>query len=106
MAADTEQAPPHEFPSWPLNCLTYYRHLADDYSRCVRAFANATDPAQAARAEGHFGVSVMHDIMQAWWDLALARMTAMVKAASGASMSSAAEPASADANETTAAKRA
>ena len=78
MALDTE-LPPHEFPSWPMNCLTYYRHLADDYARCVRALGKATDPAQAARAEGDYGVRVMHDMMQAWYDLALAPYTAMAK---------------------------
>jgi hypothetical protein len=84
MALDTEQAPPHEFPSWPMNYLTYYRHLADDYARCVGALGKATDPAQAARAEGDYGVRVMHDMMQAWYDLALAPFTAMAKAATAA----------------------
>ena len=79
MARDIEEAPPHEFPSWPMNCLTYYRHLADDYARCVGALSNATDPAQAARAEGDYGVSVVHDVMQAWYDLALAPFAAMTK---------------------------
>jgi hypothetical protein len=81
MALDTEQ-PPHAFPSWPLDCLTYYRHLADDYARCVGALSKATDPAQAARAEGDYGVRIMHDMMQAWYDLALAPFTAMTKVAS------------------------
>jgi hypothetical protein len=99
MPYDTEQAPPHAFPSWPLNCLTFYRHLADDYGRCVRALGEATDPAQAARAEGDYGVGVMHDFMQAWWDLALTPMTAMIKAGSGPFVSSAPETPSTDADE-------
>jgi len=78
MALDTEQAP-HEFPSWPMNCLTYYRHLADDYARCVGALGKATDPAQAARAEGDYGVRMMQDMMQAWCDLALTPFSAMAK---------------------------
>jgi hypothetical protein len=83
MALDTE-LPPHAFPAWPMNCLTYYRHLADDYARCVGALGKATDPAQAARAEGDYGVSVMHDVMQAWYDLALAPFVAMTKVATAA----------------------
>jgi hypothetical protein len=91
MALDNEQAPPHEFPSWPLNCLAFYSHLANDYARCVGALGKATDPAQAARAEGDYGVRVMHDMMQAWYDLALAPLTAMTKAAAGAQAPSPAE---------------
>ena len=83
MALDTEQ-PPHAFPSWPMSCLTYYRHLADDYARCVGALGKTIDPVQAARAEGDYGVSVMHDMIQAWYDLALAPFTAMTKAARAA----------------------
>lgn len=87
MAADTEQTPPHAFPSWPMNCLTFYRRLADDYGRWVHALGTATDPAEAARAEGDYGVQMMHDVMQAWWDLALAPASAMIEAASGAALS-------------------
>jgi hypothetical protein len=96
MALDTE-LPPHEFPSWPMNCLTFYRHLADDYARCVGALGKATDPAQAARAEGDYGVNVMRDLFQAWSDLALAPYTAMAKAM-------ATPPAAASAEEPPAAK--
>lgn len=95
MAPVFEQAP-HVFPAWPLNYLSFYRHLAEDYGRCIRALGQATDPVQAARAEGDYGVWVMHDLMQAWYDLALAPYSAMVKAASEASPSVGAEPASSD----------
>ena len=92
MAADTEQAPPHEFPSWPMNCLNFYCHLADDYGRFMQALGAAVVPAQAARAEGDYGMSVMHDLMQAWYDLALSPVMAMVKATT-APTSTGAQPA-------------
>lgn len=76
-----EQAPAPEFPSWPMNCLTFYRHLGDDYARYVLALGKATDPAQAIRAEGDYGVRVMRDLTQAWYDLALSPFTAMAKVA-------------------------
>jgi hypothetical protein len=79
----TEQAPPHAFPAWPMNCLTFYCHLADDYGRFMQRLGGVADPAQAARAEGDYGVSVMHDAMQAWYDLALSPFTAMAKVAAG-----------------------
>ena len=82
MTTDTEQAPPHEFPSWPLNCLTFYRHLAEDYGRFVQALGAVADPAQAARVEGDYGISVTYDMMRAWYDLALSPVVAMAKVAS------------------------
>jgi hypothetical protein len=93
MVADAEETPPHAVPAWPLNCLTFYRHLADDYGRCVRALGKATDPAQAARAEGDYGVRVMHDVMQAWYDLLLSPFTAMAKAMTTEPPSASVQPA-------------
>jgi hypothetical protein len=92
MAPVRDEAPAPEFPSWPLNCLTFYRHMADDYGRYMQALSSATDPAQAARAEGDYGVSLAHDLMQAWYDLALSPFTAMTKAmATGAEAADKAE---------------
>lgn len=81
MATLSEDASAPQFPMWPMNYLSCYRHLADDYSRYVKALSAATDPAQAARAEGDYGMRVMNDLMQAWYDLALSPYTALVKAA-------------------------
>jgi len=106
MAPVPEQAPPHAFPSWPLYCLTFYRHLADDYGRCVQALGKVTDPAEAARAEGDCGVRVMNDLMQGWCDLALTPFAAMTKAAASAPEPSGAEPLHETADESTAAKAA
>ena len=79
MASASEQSPPPQFPSWPLNCMSFYSHLAGDYARYVQALTAVTDPAQVARAEGDYGISVMHDLTQAWYDLALSPFTAMMK---------------------------
>jgi hypothetical protein len=80
MAPASEQPSAPQFPAWPLNCLSFYSHMAGDYGRFVQSLGAVTDPAQAARAEGDYGVSVMHDMMQAWYDLALSPWAAMVKA--------------------------
>ena len=101
----SEQAPPHEFPSWPMNCLAFYCHLANDYGRFLQTVGGSvTDPGQIARAEGDLGVTVMHDWMQAWYDLALSPFTAMTKVAAGASEFPAAEPDAAAADAVSAAK--
>lgn len=103
MATVSGPASAPEFPSWPLNCLTFYRHLGDDYARYVQALGRATDPTQAARAEGDYGISLMHDLMQAWYDLALSPFAAVAKVA-GAPASPGVEPAPAAADKATAAK--
>ena len=81
MDTPTQQAPAHQFPTWPMNCLTFYCHLADDYGRFLQRVGGAADPVQATRAEGDLGVSLMHDMAQAWYDLALSPITAMAKVA-------------------------
>lgn len=92
MTPSPELAKAPEFPSWPLNCLTFYRHMADDYARYVQAVTGATDPAQTARAEGAYGVSVARDLAQAWYDLALSPLTAMAKVMTQEPTSSAGPP--------------
>ena len=62
MDTPTEQAPAHEFPSWPMNCLNLYCHLANDYGRFLQKLGGAVDPAQTARAEGDYGLGVMQDV--------------------------------------------
>jgi hypothetical protein len=103
MAPDAEQAPPHEFPSWPMNCLSFYCHLAEDYGRFLRTLGGAAaNPVQAARAEEDYGISLMHDLTQAWYNLALSPLAAMAKVTADAPAPSAAEPAPLAANEATA----
>lgn len=85
MTSLSEQGPAPQFPSWPLNCLTFYYHLADDYGRSIQALGDAaTNPAKAIRAEEDCGASLMHDVIQAWYDLALSPLSAMAKVAAGA----------------------
>ena len=79
MAQAFEPVRPPEFPSWPMHCLTLYRRLAEDYGRYVEALGGVTDVAQAARAKADYGVSLMGDLAQAWYDLALSPFTAMLK---------------------------
>jgi hypothetical protein len=70
-----QQAP--EFPYWPYNCLSLYTHMARDFSRYAQAMTKSTDAMEAARAEGDFGVRLLTDLMQGYFDLALAPWTAM-----------------------------
>jgi hypothetical protein len=69
------QAP--EFPYWPYNCLSLYSHMARDFSRYAQAMTKSTDAMEAAHAEGDFGVRLFADLMQGYFDLALAPWTAM-----------------------------
>lgn len=79
MTASPEPANAPQLPSWPLNCLTFYRHMAEDYARYIQALGGAANPVQTARAENAYGVSLMQDLTQAWYDLALSPFTAMAK---------------------------
>ena len=102
MTSFSDEAPAPQFPSWLLNCLAFYCRLADDYARSVQALGDAaTNPAKAIRAEEDCGASLMHDVMQAWYDLALSPLSAMAKVAAGAPFS--AESASVGADKATAA---
>ncbi len=88
MAPVSKSALTPEFPSWPLNCLTFYLHLADDYARYLQALSRCADPTQAARAEGDYGTRLMRDLTQAWYELALSPLTAMAKTVTSASAKS------------------
>lgn len=82
--ASAHIAPPHEFPFWPLSCMTFYSHAMRDFGRYSQALISATDPTQAVRAEGDYGLSLWQDVMQAYFDLALLPMTMAAKAAASA----------------------
>jgi hypothetical protein len=78
MAASPTQAPQApEFPYWPFNCLSLYTHMARDFGRYTQAMTRSTDPLEATRAEADFGVRLYADLMQGYFDLALAPWTAM-----------------------------
>jgi hypothetical protein len=78
MAASPNPAPQApEFPYWPYNCLSLYTHMARDFSRYAQAMTKSTDAMEAARAEGDFGVRLFGDLVQGYFDLALAPWTAM-----------------------------
>lgn len=80
--------PMSQFPWWPMNCLTFYRNVANDYGRYMQALGAANDPAQTARAEEDYGVFLAHDLMRAWYDLAVSPLAAVAEVmTSGASPS-------------------
>jgi hypothetical protein len=66
-----------EFPYWPFNCLSLYSQMARDVGAYAQAMTRCTDAMEAARVEGDFGVRLYADLMQGYFDLALAPWTAM-----------------------------
>jgi hypothetical protein len=64
-----------------MDCLAFYSHAMRDFSRYAQAMTTCTDPMQAARAEGDFGVSLWRDAMQAYYDLAVLPMKLAIQAA-------------------------
>jgi hypothetical protein len=66
-----------EFPYWPFNCLSLYSQVARDVGDYAQAMTRCTDAMEAARVEGDFGVRLFADLMQGYFDLALAPWTAM-----------------------------
>lgn len=78
MAASPNQAfQAGEFPCWPFNCLTLYSQMARDFGAYTQAVTKSTDAMEAARAEADFGVKLFADLMQGYFDLALAPWTAV-----------------------------
>ena len=57
MTAPSKAPPPLEAASWPFNCLSFYNHMARDFGRYAQTVSKTTDPVEAARAEGDFGMS-------------------------------------------------
>lgn len=80
MTAPSQPPPPVEAASWPFNCLCFYSHVARDFGRYAQAMSKTTDVMEAARAENDFGVRLFGDLMQAYYDLALAPWTMMASA--------------------------
>lgn len=73
----SKPAAPPTFPYWPFSCMALYSHLARDLSGCVEAVVEAEDGVQAAHAEADYGIAIFHDLMQAYYELALVPLTAM-----------------------------
>jgi hypothetical protein len=67
-----------EFPYWPFNCLSLYAHMARDVGAYAQAMTQCTDAMEAAHVEGDFGVRMFADLMQGYFDLALAPWNAMI----------------------------
>lgn len=62
VAKSTAHTPePHAFPYWPMECLLLYNEAMRDFTRYTQDLARATDPMQAARAEGAYGVRLWRD---------------------------------------------
>jgi hypothetical protein len=79
MAASSHRASEApEFPYWPFNWLSLYSHMAHDVGAYTRAMTQCTDAMEAARVEGDFGIRLFADLMQGYFDLALAPWTAMI----------------------------
>lgn len=78
MAASPHQAShTPEFPYWPFNWLSVYSQVAHDFGNYTQAITRCTDAMEAARVEGDFGVRLFADLMQGYFDLALAPWTAV-----------------------------
>ena len=75
-----ESAPTPDFPAWPYSCLNFYTHLFRDFGRYAETLGTAADGAKAIRADGDLGLSVFHDLMSAYSDLALAPLNLMMTA--------------------------
>ena len=78
MAASPYRAPgAPEFPYWPFNCLSLFSQMARDVGDCAQAMTQCTDAMEAVRVEQDFGVRLYSDLMQGYFELALAPWTAM-----------------------------
>jgi hypothetical protein len=78
MAASPNPSPrTPDFPYWPFNCLSLYSQIARDVGNCTQAVSKSTDAMEAARAEADLGVKLFADLMQGYFELALAPWTAM-----------------------------
>jgi hypothetical protein len=81
-----------EFPYWPFNCLSLYSQMARDVGDYAQAMTRCTDAMEAARVERDFGVRLFADLMQGYFDLALAPWTAMAAVMAEAAEDVQAEP--------------
>ena len=94
MAASSHRASEApEFPYWPFNCLSLYSHMARDVGAYAQAMTRCTDAMEAAQVERDFGVRLYADLMQGYFDLALAPWTAMASVMTEAAQEAKAAPA-------------
>jgi hypothetical protein len=78
MATPTnDSAPAPAFPSWPFNYMSLYTHMAKDFGRYAQAASKSTDPLEETRAEGDLSVRLWRDMMQGYYQLAMAPFNAM-----------------------------
>lgn len=82
-----------DFPYWPFNCLSLYSQMARDVGAYAQAMTKCTDAMEAAHVEGEFGVRLFADLMQGYFDLALAPWTAMASVMAEAAEEAPAKPA-------------
>lgn len=69
-----------DYPYWPFNWLSAYGQVARDFGRYAQALTQCTDAMEAARAEADFGLRLFDDLVQAYWALAAAPLTALASA--------------------------
>lgn len=81
-----QTSPSPEFPYWPFSFMSLYSQMARDFGRYAQSMTRCTDTLEAARAEGDFGVRLMGDLMQGYFDLALAPWMAMARVMAGQSL--------------------
>lgn len=77
---DRQPPAPVPFPAWPFDCMSLYSHLARDFGRYAQKVTQASDPADTLRAEGDYGVSLFHDLMKGYYDLAVMPFNVMMGA--------------------------
>lgn len=65
--------------AWPLSCMAFYDHLGRDFSRYMDALMTARGAAGAYRAENDFGLKLMQDLAQGFYDLAMAPYAAALR---------------------------
>jgi hypothetical protein len=75
---DPARAP--AFPAWPFNYMSLYSHMAKDFGRYAQAVTKSTDPLETTRAEGDLGLRLWNDMMQGYYQLAIAPFMAMTTA--------------------------
>ena len=85
MAALPNQAPlGAEFPYWPFNYLSLCSQAARDFGAYAQAVTKSTDAMEAAHAEADFGAKLFADLMQGYFNLALAPWAAVALGDGGA----------------------
>lgn len=81
VASPNDSDPAPAFPAWPFTCLILYTHMARDVGRYAETLSQGADPAEVAWAQGDLGLGLWRDLMQCYFDLAMAPFTAMTSGA-------------------------